>query len=804
MSTVPAVPAVPSSAPPPTQAQGWSPAPAPPGAGPPKGAGAWVPEAAGLRWVDASGSPTTLAARDGLVHDEADAAAPLPHVDPVEVDAWTVWEVEDEARPLRPLAARQDLVLAAAGADGLLAIDSATGSVRWRALPAGTPVRWALVDGDDVAVMVADGDVLLLDAATGAERWTWSNDLAGSAAAFVPGGLVVQTGGDLWAIARRSGRERWEAEGVAVAAGRRPLVVAQADVVAVGFADGSVRALDLERGGVRWRDGRRAEDDEGRVGPRALVCGDAGAVLVTGSGRRGPWLDCRDAASGERRWTRGGGRVVAGAWAGDVVVALEEVHDVPVEDVADERIVAANEAWLRSGGAGGRGPLRRRFGTSRLLGLAARDGALRWSAEVDAGTVVDVVVSGPRVALVRRTPPTVQLLRLDPAGGTALDALSLPSAEVVTATDDDVVAATGGPVPLLRGARGGTSRSPAGVRARSTSAGDVDRWWDVLGTAAWTPAGPPADPWAVAADDAAAAAILWHHAGGGSVQLATAQGLAWSAQRATRPADLALLDGTVVVVEPDAIVALSRSDGHERWSVGTGGTPRLLRRGPDAPTVIATVPGDRTVAIDVDSGSVRWQHEGTAVAVDARLVLCAGEDGFAARDAVSGAPLWRTSAPRASLRPGTVAGEVVLAWAGGLAALDVVDGRVRWVETAASQGPIAVAAAEEGEALVVGTAAGCAALRARSGRLLWSVALGASGGVLRWAAPDPLTATVAVERIGGAASVLRMRDGVELRRRPLPEGPVGPTTGGDVVVARREGLWWARWVPDPDVGSRDR
>ncbi|GAB3321308.1 Pyrrolo-quinoline quinone [Haloplanus rallus] len=203
---------------------------------------------------------------------------------------------------------------------GLVAVDAADGTVRWRALTdndvnaSPTPTDDAVFVGGgyengEVAAVEHDGTV------------RWRRDLGAYAAAPATVGdrVVYATGESASAVAldADTGETVWDRslDGRAVAA---PTVVG--DAVLVADESGRVRALDAATGDRRWR---TAVDD--RV-THSVARGDGTAVVAHGGGVTGLGVE-----DGERRWWTEidrdptapvvvGGTVLVGA--GRAVIAL--------------------------------------------------------------------------------------------------------------------------------------------------------------------------------------------------------------------------------------------------------------------------------------------------------------------------------------------------------------------------------------------------------------------------------------------------------------------------------------------------
>ncbi|MDI2130566.1 PQQ-binding-like beta-propeller repeat protein [Yinghuangia seranimata] len=150
-----------------------------------------------------------------------------------------------------PAFAFTDLRVGPAGDGVLLALDAATGKVKWTFNAHGTlAVRTPVVDG---VVYATDREHLhALDAATGAERWTIANAAYDGGTAWVPnavGGVVYVPGkGGVHALDAATGASRWFSE------------IDDLLVTAPAVVDGSVYvsarknlyALDAATGKKKW------------------------------------------------------------------------------------------------------------------------------------------------------------------------------------------------------------------------------------------------------------------------------------------------------------------------------------------------------------------------------------------------------------------------------------------------------------------------------------------------------------------------------------------------------------------------
>ncbi len=204
------------------------------------------------------------------------------------------------------LAAAGNRVYAATGYGELVALDAASGAVVWRQR-VDSPVTGApMVEGETVYVVGRDGGAWAVDAGTGRVRWQSigvpsANGMAGGAAPALAGDLVVfpQSSGELTAARRDTGDRVWVAgltgqrvgrayaQGVSEITGD-PVVVG--NVIYAGTAAGRTVALQADTGETIWNVG------EGAINP-PLVAG--GSVFVVNDENR---LVRLDAGSGEVIW----------------------------------------------------------------------------------------------------------------------------------------------------------------------------------------------------------------------------------------------------------------------------------------------------------------------------------------------------------------------------------------------------------------------------------------------------------------------------------------------------------------------
>jgi outer membrane protein assembly factor BamB len=186
------------------------------------------------------------------------------------------------------------------GGGGLVALDSASGRVRWRAA-AGVVESSPLVVGRTVYVGSWDHHVYALDARTGHVRWRFrTGDRVKAGPAWAHRTIYVGSyDGRMYALAARTGALRWSSEGgrfyatPAVAYGK----------VYAGATDGVIYAYDADGGRLAW-----STPTGSFVYAAAAVW--RGTVYV---GSYDHSFYALDAETGARRWSRDVGHPISGA-----------------------------------------------------------------------------------------------------------------------------------------------------------------------------------------------------------------------------------------------------------------------------------------------------------------------------------------------------------------------------------------------------------------------------------------------------------------------------------------------------------
>jgi outer membrane protein assembly factor BamB len=205
--------------------------------------------------------------------------------------------------------------------------------------------------------------------------------------------------------------------------------------------------------------------------------------------------------------------------------------------------------------------------------------------------------------------------------------------------------------------------------------------------------------------------------------------LVWTAWSAPLPAPavagpLLAADVVLIALEDGTLAALDAEDGRERWLARCGAPP--AREGLSANgDAVACAGGGHVALFELDSGAQRFRKHAPASSLalaGALLVVAAGDalHAFAAQD---GAPRWSAvpwpGRELAALRASE--GSLLAVGAGGVAALDLANGALRWQLDLGA--PIASAPEPSGDEVFLldaGTPPRVHAVAAGSGLLLWS------------------------------------------------------------------------------------
>jgi outer membrane protein assembly factor BamB len=180
----------------------------------------------------------------------------------------------------------------------VLAVNPADGSVRWQA-PVGqgnTPLTNLVVDSNIVYAATQAGAVVALDAATGKMRWCSAVADPHITLAAARGTLYVGEGesASLLALNGADGKQLWK---VSVTGKMQYLAVAGGQVYVSVAGPGSLQALNPDSGAILWQ----KQSDDGTVfSPPAAANG----VVYVSAAPFGPpgTVNAYDAGSGAERW----------------------------------------------------------------------------------------------------------------------------------------------------------------------------------------------------------------------------------------------------------------------------------------------------------------------------------------------------------------------------------------------------------------------------------------------------------------------------------------------------------------------
>lgn len=189
-------------------------------------------------------------------------------------------------------------------------------------------------------VSLGIGELVALEAATGAEVWRQRLNSTGSGAPTVADGLVYLVSGDEtgWAIDAATGRVEWQlvaTPDVNNVLGA-PAPALDRDLAIFGFGSGELQAV-FRRGGLRRWDAAVIGERSGAA--LANVSDLTGAPVISGgtvyAGNQSGRTVAFDLGSGARRWTAEGGAIGPIVPAGDSVFYLTDQAQLTRVDAGD-------------------------------------------------------------------------------------------------------------------------------------------------------------------------------------------------------------------------------------------------------------------------------------------------------------------------------------------------------------------------------------------------------------------------------------------------------------------------------------
>jgi outer membrane protein assembly factor BamB len=560
---------------------------------------------------------------------------------------------------------------------GLVVFDIATGDEVWRYEGAGPPAISA-----GIAYVLTHDSLVALDAASGAVRWQTALDFAPSLVQRVSvggGAIYVPHFTETLIFDATTGAERGPSQ---LEGGETSLTLG--DGVGITYVDGRLIGSDLVTGAFRWFSGPVADMSMLDVGVdqpvRAAATQDiVYAATTDGSGD----VIALDPASGEERWrfptgATGlplttpavlGGMVVVGTGAGVVAITgsdqpAPERTPAPSGGAAPPATPAAPTGDVAmSGGDPGR--------TGAQPGPAPAGPVTEvWRVRLDAAPAGAPVVAGDLLAVIDSSS---QLVGLDPATGARRWAAPIVP-DLVTLTpviDHGMVYAPEG--PILH-AVDGASGSELWQFYTSMIFGPIIDDGVLIsnlyeGVAAVdVRAGQPIDLWRLEPDYDALQ------------------------QGAGYPLTIAVADDQVYLVAPiqpsidfaiGRVQAFDETNGQERWR--RDDLKAFTAPAASGGLVIVGTSSNTLVALAAGTGETLWTGDlgvrpASSAAIGPNRVIVGAEDGSVVAFDRDGAEMWRFAADSTIVAPPAIAGDtlVVASRDGVVYALDTASGAERW------------------------------------------------------------------------------------------------------------------------------
>jgi outer membrane protein assembly factor BamB len=291
----------------------------------------------------------------------------------------TLWTLALGGPAVSSPAVVDGVLYVSAGDRRALAVDVASGSIRWAASTT-EPLRSSPAFGDGLVIFNDEGGaVSAFRAADGGVAWTVAAGAAPESMPLIADDLVVigTQGGDAVALDRVTGERRWTfSTGGTVG----HAAASDAKRIVFGSADGNVYAVDPASGAETWR-------FAGGAGQYTTPAIRNGLVYLVGHevDATTDVLFALDAATGAERWRYAGGSMFAPAVDSASIYVADAAGDLRALDARTGEVT-----WsTRVGGSLRPGPaivdtmLYLFGGEHEALGIDAATGAISWRAPLD-------------------------------------------------------------------------------------------------------------------------------------------------------------------------------------------------------------------------------------------------------------------------------------------------------------------------------------------------------------------------------------------------------------------------------------
>ncbi len=275
------------------------------------------------------------------------------------------------------------------------------------------------VEGDTLYVSIGYGSLVAMDAASGAVKWRQQLDATGSGTPTVFGNLVYVTGGDDtgWAVNKDTGRVIWQigaSSDINNVLGA-PAPAVSGDLAIFGFGSGEVQAV-FRRGGLRRWDASVAGQRFGRA--LGNVSDVTAAPVVSGDrvyvGNQAGRIVALNLGSGERIWTARDGAVGPVLPVGNSVFAISDINELlrldaqtgariwamPLPKFTKDRPRRQSQIFPHHGPILAGGRIWVASGDGVLRSFNPEDGALLGTTEIPGGATTAPVVAGGTIYLV--------------------------------------------------------------------------------------------------------------------------------------------------------------------------------------------------------------------------------------------------------------------------------------------------------------------------------------------------------------------------------------------------------------------